>query len=63
MPPEYQKGKEAEKRIYAEHKKLQGLNPLNAKHRYVQLSRSLKTYGYTFFLVKVNIQIDLTGTL
>ncbi|KAJ3096387.1 Talin-1 [Phlyctochytrium planicorne] len=40
------------KRISIEHGKLQGLNELNAKFRYVQLSRSLKTYGITFFAVK-----------
>ncbi|KAJ3182603.1 Talin-1 [Gaertneriomyces sp. JEL0708] len=53
IPPEYSKGgKDLEKRIYAEHAKLQGLGELNAKFRYVQLSRSLKTYGITFFLVE-----------
>ncbi|KAI8906214.1 hypothetical protein DFJ77DRAFT_477968 [Powellomyces hirtus] len=52
VPPEYQKSKDVEKRIYIEHSKLQGLNELNAKFRYVQLSRSLKTYGITFFLVE-----------
>eukprot|EP00842_Homolaphlyctis_polyrhiza_P006525 jgi/Hompol1/6874/HPOL_002361-RA len=52
VPPEYQKNKEVDKRIYAEHAKLQGLNELNAKFRYVQMSRSLKTYGTTFFVVK-----------
>jgi len=29
------------------------MTELNAKFRYVQLCRSLKTYGVTFFLVKV----------
>jgi talin len=53
VPPEYQKEKkEAEKRIFQEHRKLQGLSELNAKFRYVQLCRSLKTYGVTFFEVK-----------
>ncbi|TPX50472.1 hypothetical protein SeLEV6574_g00877 [Synchytrium endobioticum] len=51
-PPEYVKNKDIEKKIYAEHAKLQGLTELNAKFRYIQLSRSLKTYGITFFLVK-----------
>lgn len=36
-----------------EHKKLIGVNELDAKVRYTQLCRSLKTYGITFFLVKV----------
>ncbi|KAI8824903.1 uncharacterized protein EV422DRAFT_576151 [Fimicolochytrium jonesii] len=52
IPPEYQKDKNLEKRIYTEHSKLQGLTELNAKFRYVQLSRSLKTYGITFFYVE-----------
>ncbi|TPX31993.1 hypothetical protein SmJEL517_g04801 [Synchytrium microbalum] len=52
VPPEYVKNKDVEKKMYSEHSKLQGLNELNAKFRYVQLSRSLKTYGITFFLVK-----------
>ena len=52
LPAEYQKSKDAEKRIYNEHSKLSGLNDLNAKYRYVQLSRSLRTYGVTFYLVK-----------
>ncbi|RKO94095.1 talin 1 [Blyttiomyces helicus] len=51
LPPEYQKNKDVEKRIYIEHGKLQGLTELNGKFRYVQLSRSLKTYGITFFTV------------
>ncbi|KAI8851508.1 hypothetical protein BC829DRAFT_488095 [Chytridium lagenaria] len=52
VPPEYRNGRELPKRIGVEHGKLQGLNELNAKFRYVQLSRSLKTYGITFFAVK-----------
>lgn len=50
-PPEYRKDKDFEKRMYSEHKKLQGMKDLNAKFRYVQLCRSLKTYGVTFYLV------------
>jgi talin len=49
---EYHKHKELEKKIYAEHGKLQGTTDLNAKFRYVQLIRSMKTYGVSFFLVK-----------
>lgn len=52
LPKDYIKKKDAEKKIFLDHNKLVGLNPINAKNRYVQLSRSLKTYGYTFFLVK-----------
>jgi hypothetical protein len=55
VPPEYQKTKkDIDKRIFQEHRKLQGMSELNAKFRYVQLCRSLKTYGVTFFLVKVS---------
>lgn len=53
VPMEYIKNKEVEKNIYKEHSILQGLTELNAKFRYVQLIRSLKTYGTTFFIVSV----------
>jgi talin len=59
VPPEYAKNKDVEKKMYLEHSKLQGLTELNAKFRYVQLSRSLKTYGITFFLVKVAFKLTL----
>ncbi|KAI9224863.1 hypothetical protein BC828DRAFT_435962 [Blastocladiella britannica] len=52
LPEEYRKTKEVEKRIYVEHRKLHSVPELTAKHRYVQLCRSLKTYGVTFFAVK-----------
>ena len=35
-----------------EHRKLHNMSELNAKFRYIQLCRSLRTYGVTFFLVK-----------
>jgi talin len=53
VPMEYIKNKEVEKNIYKEYSILQGLTELNAKFRYVQLIRSLKTYGTTFFIVSV----------
>ncbi|RKO99778.1 hypothetical protein CXG81DRAFT_4250, partial [Caulochytrium protostelioides] len=52
VPPEYQRSRDVEKRMYIQHAKLQGLSELNGKFRYAQLSRSLKTYGITFYLVK-----------
>ncbi|KAJ3195929.1 Talin-1 [Irineochytrium annulatum] len=52
VPPEYRANRDLPKKIAAEHAKLQGLTELNAKFRYVLLSRSLKTYGITFFAVK-----------
>ena len=56
MPPEHTRhGKELETKIFQEHRKLQGMTELNAKFRYVQLCRSLKTYGVTFFLIKEKV--------
>ena len=55
VPVEYRKKKDMEKKIFHEHRKLQGMTELNAKFRYVQLCRSLKTYGVTFFEVKVKV--------
>lgn len=52
MPKEYVKVKGIEKKILQEYKNLTGLNELDAKLKYTQLCRSLKTYGVTFFLVK-----------
>ena len=52
LPKEYVKAKAIEKSIFQEHRKLHSLTELNAKFRYIQLCRSLKTYGVTFFLVK-----------
>ncbi|KAI8493573.1 Talin-1 [Branchiostoma belcheri] len=52
LPKEYVKNKGIEKKIWLEHRKLAGLTELDAKVRYTQQCRSLKTYGVTFFLVK-----------
>ncbi|CAF0858226.1 unnamed protein product [Rotaria sordida] len=52
LPKEYAKTKGVEKRIFQEHKKYHGLSDLDAKLKYTQLCRSLRTYGVTFFLVK-----------
>jgi len=41
-----------EKMIYKEHRKLRGIKEVYAKFRYVQLCRSLKTFGAVFFPVK-----------
>jgi talin len=53
LPPSAQKNKNAEKDIINEYRKLVGMSEVNAKYRYVQLCRSLKTYGITFFKTKV----------
>lgn len=54
LPKENCKIKGVEKRVFAEHKKVAGLSELEAKVKYTALARSLKTYGVTFFLVKVS---------
>ncbi len=53
LPREYTKIKGIEKNIFTEHRKLHNLSEINARFRYIQLCRSLRTYGVTFFLVKV----------
>lgn len=52
LPSSYVKIKGIEKKIFAEHKKQQGLNELDAKVKYTKNARALTTYGVTFFLVK-----------
>jgi len=49
LPPPYRKDKAIVTDILRDHKKLVGMKEMNAKFRYVQLVRSLKTYGITFF--------------
>lgn len=50
LPPEWVKNKKGiEKDIYTEHRKLTGTSELNAKFRYVQLIRNVKSFGITFF--------------
>ena len=53
LPQEYTKIKGIEKNIFTQHRKLHNLSEIDARVRYIQLCRSLKTYGMTFFLVKV----------
>ena len=53
LPTEYTKLKGIEKNIFSDHRKLHNLSEINARFRYIQLCRSLRTYGVTFFLVKV----------
>ena len=43
-----------EKKIFQEHKKLQGTSEVDTKVKYVKLARSLPTFGVHFFLVKVS---------
>ncbi|UJR21334.1 hypothetical protein I4U23_024428 [Adineta vaga] len=52
LPKEYAKTKNAERKIFIEHKKHSNVSELDGKVKYTQLCRSLRTYGVTFFLVK-----------
>ncbi|BFZ14072.1 hypothetical protein BsWGS_17114 [Bradybaena similaris] len=52
LPKEYIKVKGIEKKIFGEHRNYAGLSEVEAKVKYTQSCRSLKTYGITFFLVK-----------
>jgi len=46
-----------EKKIFAEHKALDMLKEVEAKVKYTKKCRALKTYGVTFFLVKVCLSL------
>ncbi|KAL5112171.1 Talin-2 [Taenia crassiceps] len=52
LPKEYVKVKSTEKKIKEQYQKLNGLSEKDAKVRYIQVCRSLPTYGITFFLIK-----------
>ncbi|TNN09176.1 Talin-2 isoform 2, partial [Schistosoma japonicum] len=56
LPKEYIKSKGIEKRILEEYQKLGSYGEKEAKLRYVQLCRSLPTYGITFFLIKEKLK-------
>ena len=61
VPEEYRRaGKKLEKKVYVEHRKLLNMTEVNAKYRYVQLCRSLTTYGVTFFHVEEQL-VDARG--
>ena len=49
MPLTYRKDKKLIAEVLRDYKKWTGMKELNTKYRYVQLARSLKTYGITFF--------------
>lgn len=51
FPPAFRKDKHIEKDTFKEWRKLVGMSDINAKYRYIQLCRSLKTYGITTFEV------------
>jgi len=49
LPLPYRKDKKIQAEIFRDHKKMAGMSDMNAKYRYCQLVRSLKTFGITFF--------------
>jgi talin len=49
VPKAFRKDKNIVKEILRDHRKTVGMTDMNAKFRYVQLVRGLKTYGITFF--------------
>jgi len=51
VPEQFSEMKELKKDIINEHKKLVGLGELNAKNRYIQYVRALKTFGIPLFEV------------
>ena len=52
LPPQHMKLKDPEIQIFKMYKKFVGMSETNAKMRFVQLCRSLKTYGITYFMAK-----------
>jgi talin len=52
LAAQWQKERGIDKDVVKEWKKLTGMSEMNAKYRYVQFCRSLKTYGLTIFHVK-----------
>jgi len=56
LPLAHRKAKNVDLDIYKEHKKLVGTTDTNAKYRYVQLVRSLKSFGITFYNVAERVK-------
>ncbi len=52
IPPQWIKNKNIEKDVLAEYKKFGGMTDVQSKYRYLQVVKSLKTYGVTFFDVR-----------
>jgi len=57
LPQSYiREQKKIEKKIFTEHKNIQGTPEIDAKSKYVKLARSLPTFGVHFFLVKEKLK-------
>ena len=54
LPQHYMRVNKIERKIFGEHKKLQGTSEVDTKVMYVKLARGLPTFGVHFFLVKVS---------
>ena len=61
MTRQHSKKRDVEKKVANEHRKLAGVSELDAKYRYVQLCRSLNTYGITFYAVEEKRSSDKKG--
>ena len=57
LPYHYMRVNKIEKKIFTEHKKLQGTSEVDTKVKYVKLARGLPTFGVHFFLVKVSSKV------
>ena len=57
LPPQWHKDKKIASHILKEYRKLASMQGENAKYRYIQLCRSLKTYGITTFLVHQKVDL------
>eukprot|EP00727_Mastigamoeba_balamuthi_P000217 m51a1_g10192 hypothetical protein (1719) ;mRNA; r:16827-23324 len=53
LPPQWRETKKIHEDITVEYKKLVGTTELNAKYRYIQIARALKTFGMTTFSLKI----------
>jgi len=63
LPPQHQKSRNIDKDILKEYSKLINTETDNGKYKYIQLCRSLKTYGITFFDIKTKVKKKLTPQL
>ena len=55
VPPPYRKSSDIISLILSEHKTFRGIDLITSKYKYIQLSRSLKSFGITFFNAKEKI--------
>ncbi|KAH3746014.1 actin binding protein [Pelomyxa schiedti] len=56
LPPRWQKTKKIGDEVFLQYKQVRGVEEVQAKFRYIQLARSLKTYGLTIFPICMNLK-------